>query len=118
MEIESVRFQSILEARRNFYTRIQNKNEKFEDFFSDLKQLAKFCNFKDLADSLVRDRVVFGLNDAKLRKEIIECGGDPKLDHIVAICGAFEQKGRENQESAEDGDKIEESNFGGKLIEF
>lgn len=102
MEIESIRFQSVLDARQSFYERIQKKNEKFQEFYADLKHLVKFCNFKELAESMVRDRLIFGLSDVKLKKEIIESGGDPKLVHIVAICEMFEQKRRDDQESVAD----------------
>lgn len=86
------KLRNILQARHAFYKRFQRENETFTSFCQDLKHLVKFCNFKEFEESMLRDRLIFGLTDPKLRDEIIEYGGDPKLEHIIGVCEFLERK--------------------------
>ena len=47
--------------RYRFFSRIQEINKLFEQFAADLKVLAAICNFGDLKESLVRDRIICGI---------------------------------------------------------
>ena len=50
--------------RFKFNRQKQNTGERFDGFYSDLKELAKTCNFCDcLRNSLIRDRTVEGVLD-------------------------------------------------------
>ena len=44
--------------RFKFFSRNQDPGESQEKFVTDLKLLATTCNFADLKDSLVRDRII------------------------------------------------------------
>ena len=44
-----------------FNDRQQKPEESIDTFVAELHTLAKHCNFKDLHDSLIRDRMVFGI---------------------------------------------------------
>nr|XP_054928052.1 uncharacterized protein LOC129385442 [Dermacentor andersoni] len=54
-----------------FRTRTQAEGEPFEKFLRDLKKQASQCNFGASHDSLVRDQIVFGTNNAKLREKML-----------------------------------------------
>ena len=63
--------------RYKFFSRFQNPGESLEKFITDLKLLATTCNFGDLKDSLVRDRIICGIQDKQLREDLLK---DPCLD--------------------------------------
>ncbi|CAN7982308.1 unnamed protein product [Ixodes pacificus] len=50
-----------------FRSRGQAEGEPVEKFIRDLKKLAAQCNFGELHDSMIRNQIVFGTNDSKLR---------------------------------------------------
>ena len=49
--------------RYKFVSRFQNPGEPLEKFITNLKLLATTCNFGDLKDSLVRHRIICGIQD-------------------------------------------------------
>lgn len=71
------KFESYFEKRRNmiyerarFNSRTQRENESVEEFIANLYRLAKNCGYRTLHDELVRDRIVVGIRDSKLSKEL------------------------------------------------
>lgn len=116
--ISSKKSKNILRARQTFYKRVQLENEAFSAFFSDLKQLMKFCHFKGLEESMLRDRVVFGLRDAKIRDDFIEAGGDPKLEHIVGVCQFLDRQREKHQAGSFDVDMFGSENDFGEFLAF
>lgn len=59
-------------ARYLFFTRCKQQNESIEDYVSDLKKKAEICNFGKLANSLIRDQIIFRLSDKALTKQLLE----------------------------------------------
>lgn len=55
-----------------FHLKNQAEGEQFEKFLRDLKKQAEQCNFGDSKDSMVRDQIVFGTNDVKLREKLLQ----------------------------------------------
>ena len=51
---------NIVYNRYRFSSRIQQEEESFEQFVTDLQILVKDCSY-DKADEMVRDRIVFGV---------------------------------------------------------
>ena len=49
-----------------FNHRGQSPGEHFDTFLSNLRTLAKTCNFGTLEDSLIRDRIIIGVPDNNL----------------------------------------------------
>ena len=70
-------------------SRTQNPGESQEKFVTDLKLLAATCNFGDLKDSLVRDRIICGIQDRHLREELLKIP-DLDLQRSLSICRAAE----------------------------
>lgn len=77
---------NILYERYRFFERCQKSEELLSDFVKAVSRLAKACAFDGLEESLVRDRVIFGLKDVQLKNKIIERGGDPSLGEAIQLC--------------------------------
>lgn len=76
-----------------FFTRNQRKNETFENFYSEIVKLAVNAEFGDtnIIERLVRDRIVSGARDIKLKIELVKtCDLDLQL--TLQICMSFEKK--------------------------
>ena len=80
--------------RYRFFTRVQEEGEPLEKFIVDLKILT--CNFSTLRESLVRDRIICGIRDSKLREDLLKVA-DLDLDKCVNACRAsnYRKKGTE-----------------------
>ena len=79
------------QERHLFNSRCQEENELFDDFLTDIKILSKNCGFcGSCHNSLVRDRIVAGINDDQLRKRLLS---DSKLDLQKGenICRSYEK---------------------------
>ena len=75
-----------------FKSRVQKEGEPFEQFVMDLRLLIKECGFDDpnLRDEMVRDNVVFGIRDGKIRQELIKVGNTLTLDTAIDIARTHE----------------------------
>ena len=71
------------------FSRFQNPGESLEKLITGLKLLATTCNFGDLKDSQVRDRIICGIQDKQLREDLLK---DPCLDlqRCLDACRAAE----------------------------
>lgn len=72
-----------------FRSRVQHQGETFDNFLTDLKLKAQTCNFGDLRDSMVRDQIVFGTTDKKLREKLLR-ETELTLGNAIKICQASE----------------------------
>ena len=72
-----------------FRSRMQQPAESIDVFLTDLKLKARTCNFKDVQDSMIRDQLVFGIQDSKLRERLLR-ETDLTLEAAVKICHASE----------------------------
>ena len=73
--------------RFKFSPRFQKPGEPFERFATDLKVLASTCNFGTLRDSLVRDRIICGIQDKQLREDLLK-EPDLNLEKCLQTCRA------------------------------
>ena len=76
--------------RYKFNSRKQATGERFDRYLTDLRHLAKNCNFCNcLCDTLLRDRIVMGIHDNETRKRLLEMK-DLTMDRCVDVCRAYE----------------------------
>lgn len=75
--------------RHKFFSRDQKDQESFEDYVRNLKILANACEFGDLKDSLIRDRIVCGIEDTNLKEKLLRIR-DLTLANTEEICKASE----------------------------
>lgn len=76
---------NITVQRHCFFTRNQKENESIEQYSFELKKLAVKCEFKDLCDDLVRDRLICGIKDSAMRERLLR---EPNLtlQKSIEIC--------------------------------
>ena len=75
--------------RHVFNTRNQRDGETIDQYVTDLKTKAQTCEFKDLKDSLIRDRIVCGIHCDKTRSRLLR-EPDLTLQKAIDICRANE----------------------------
>ena len=55
--------------RFNSYSR--KEGESIADYVAELQRLAEFCNYGKTLDKMLRDRLVWGVRDASIRKKLL-----------------------------------------------
>jgi len=75
--------------RYKFNKRDQELNESVDAYVTALRTLSKMCNFGILEDSLIRDRIVIGVNDNQTRKKLLQVS-KLTLKDCIDICRSYE----------------------------
>lgn len=79
-----------LTVERFHFNRIQQKdNETFDQFVASLRQQAKWCEFGELRDGLITDRIVIGVRDESLRERLLR-RADLNIDAAIEMGRAAE----------------------------
>jgi hypothetical protein len=87
---------NITYERHVFFTRNQKERECIDVYVKELQVLSKTCGFGDLRDSLIKDRIVGGIRDDRVRQRLLE-KSDLSLDDAVTIVRAAEQSKMQSQ---------------------
>lgn len=96
---------NIVLDRKEFYLRNQQPDEKFDDYYVSLQEIAGFCNFcNECITDQYRDRIVTGINSEETVKTLLS-EKDLTLEKAVSICRANEnaQNDSENLQSTASG---------------
>ena len=72
-----------------FNTTLQNE-DTFDVYLNKLRSLAATCEFGNLKDSLIRDRLVVGVRNNATREKLLEMD-NPDLESCVKMCRAIER---------------------------
>ncbi|UYV72940.1 K02A2.6-like [Cordylochernes scorpioides] len=75
-------FKNTIYKRYIFFTCEQKLNQTFDDFVTEIKSKAEDCEFENIKDSLIRDRIVLGCRDTTLREKYLQ---NPDLTLSLAI---------------------------------
>ncbi|XP_011331521.2 uncharacterized protein LOC105275970 isoform X1 [Ooceraea biroi] len=70
--------------RYQFFTISKKQNETFEQYVNKLKEKAKTCNFNDMTESIIRDKIILDTHDKILRKKLFDAK-DLDLQKIIAM---------------------------------
>jgi len=101
---------NIAYERYIFNLRKQRESEKIDDFVTDLKSLASSCEFGALEESLIRDKLILGIRDSKMRESMLR-ELDLPLDKALLMARSTERAKFQAEtiinENTEDIDKIE-----------
>ena len=96
-------FQNYVKPRTNtvynrfvFQTRSQKPDETFNQFCTELKLLVKDCTY-DKNDEMVRDRIVAGVSNAKLRDKLLNIGSDLTLEKAIETARTHEISKQQNK---------------------
>ncbi|KAJ8017554.1 hypothetical protein HOLleu_44951 [Holothuria leucospilota] len=80
---------NITYERHKFFTCIQKPGESIDHYLTELRTKSKSCDFGDLADSLIRDRIICGIPNNALRERLLR-EEDLTLSKAVQMCRAAE----------------------------
>ena len=89
--------------------RRQEEGEPVDAFVTDLYSLAEHCDFNDLHDQLIRDRIVVGIRDSKLSEKLQL---DSELTLEKAITKVRQSETVHAQQTVLRGDESKESKSG------
>lgn len=76
-------------ASHMFFTRNQHEHENFDAYLTELRKLSSECDFGSLQDRLIRDKIVTGIRDNKLKDRLLR-EQDLTLQKAINICKAAE----------------------------
>ena len=76
--------------RYRFNKRDQNEHETIDAYVTSLRTLAKTCNFGQLENDLIRDRVVMGIRDNTTRKKLLQVA-KLGLSQCIDLCRSYEK---------------------------
>ncbi|KAK3741617.1 hypothetical protein QZH41_019256 [Actinostola sp. cb2023] len=82
--------------RHKFNTRCQEPDEKIDRYVTELRKLAKSCEFSELTDSLIRDRIVCGILDGKVGEKLLS-EEDVTLTKAINLCRSAEMSKVQSQ---------------------
>ena len=87
----------VIYERYKFNNRNQAVGESISAYITDLRTIAKNCAHEDITpDEIIRDRLVLGLNDEKMRERLLRIN-DLSLDKAIDICKAAEETSAQMQ---------------------
>ena len=75
--------------RYKFNRRDQGSEEPIENYVAVLRELVKKCNYGELTDSLIKDRIILGIRDNNTRKKLLQIRGST-LNQTIDICRSAE----------------------------
>ena len=77
-----VKRKNVIYERTKFNQRIQKLDETVDSFVTELYRLARTCNYGNLTNEMIRDRIVTGIRDRAVAERLQM---DPKLTLEKAI---------------------------------
>ncbi len=95
--------------RHLFHTRKQGRSESINSFVTDLKNIARKCEFGDLGRDLIKDRIVCGIQSDAVRKILRETG--LTLEKALSICNSSELSEQQVKNLADNEDVHEVSSL-------
>ena len=88
-----------------FNRRNQENQERFEVFLGEIRRLARTCEFGDVLDSMLRDRIVCGLRDDATRRKLLQVR-DLTLNTAIDICKSSESASQQLKEMSTASDEV------------
>ena len=97
LDVLKSKFEEYVNPRKNtvferyrFWEYKQQEGETIDQFITELKTRAKSCEFGDQHDSMIRDRIVFGVSDTRLKERLLRESSDLTLEKAASLCRAAE----------------------------
>ena len=97
-----IKKRNVIYERAKFNSRKQEEGEPVDSLITDLYALVEHCDYKDLHNKMIRDRIVVGLRDAALSEKLQL---DSKLTLEKAVTKARQAKTVRQQQSVVRGDE-------------
>ena len=86
-----------LRYTRKFFSYHQREGQSFDHFVTEFKKLSSECELGTLLDSLIRDMIIVGITDNRLRERLL-CEADLTLERCIQLGHAAEQTKLEVEE--------------------
>ncbi|KAK1122730.1 hypothetical protein K0M31_020486 [Melipona bicolor] len=83
--------------RYNFFNSNKKPDESIEDYIVDLKNKAKYCNFGNKTEGLIRDKIIIELKNKQLRKKLFNVE-NLNLSRLVSIFNEHMSTMQKNQQ--------------------
>ena len=77
---------NLVVERRKFFWRNQHDEETFDQFLTELRNLAVSCEFQNLNESLLLYKVVDGIKSDKCHDVLLRKGAEMTLEKAINIC--------------------------------
>ena len=90
---------------------VQKEGQNVDSYVTELRHKAQTCDYGELKDSLIRDRIVVGINSTQLKEKMLQ-DKDLSLESAISRCKSAEMTQRQMQVIQEKG-----SACGGKETE-
>ena len=88
---------NITYMRYRFFSCKQLEGQSIDDFAIEIKSRAQHCEFDTLRDSLIRDKIVMGVNSKKVQERLFR-EEDLDLNKAIQICRAAEEVKEQTQD--------------------
>ena len=82
--------QSEIVQRSKFYSRLRVPGENVSSYVAELRALADHCSFGSSLDTMIRDRLVCGINEDSIQKRLLTEGDKLTLDKAIRIAQSYE----------------------------
>ncbi|KAK7102732.1 hypothetical protein V1264_020913 [Littorina saxatilis] len=96
---------NLIHDRSLFNSRVQNSGETVEEFVRALQSLVVHCHYADTEDQ-VRDRLVIGLRDQRL-KEKLQLQNDLTLERVITMARQQKQLKEQMKEQSQKLEKLD-----------
>ena len=74
-----------------FWNRSQQEGETVDQFVTELKRMIKNCEYTESTDTMVRDRLVIGIRDAKVQGQLLRIDVEKlTLEKALSHCRSAE----------------------------
>ena len=103
--------------RHKFFTRSQHMNETIDQYATELRNRAQSCEFGDLTNGLIRDRIICGMSDDGVRERLLR-QEDLTLDKTLQLCRAAEATRAQAKELSSKDEKVSVDALGSKRKSF
>ncbi|KAG1650887.1 hypothetical protein GQR58_027656 [Nymphon striatum] len=80
---------NLIYCRYVFFNRSQRESENIDEYVTELKTMAGDCEFEQLYESLIRDRIVCGTRNNNLKTALLRCD-NLTLQKCIEMCRAHE----------------------------
>lgn len=88
---------SAVVQRFRFNTQVRSEAESISDYIAVLKHLSEHCDYGEELDKMIRDRIVYGINNAAIQTRLLEIP-DLTFEHAVQMALAMEAAKRDGEE--------------------
>ena len=113
LDILFKKFEDYCNPRRNitfeqhkFFTCVQEPTESIDQYVTELRTKASTCEFGELCESLVRDRIVCGIVYDTMREKLLQ-ETDLSLQKAIDMCRASEFSKRQTKSITEKSNSVD-----------